>query len=108
MGQAAEHQQVVLRGVVVARGQLAIEQVGQMQVDQPGAAQRLQAGLDLGLHGLELAPLERDPDEAACRQPVRQGRGFADALLGEMEDAHAAIWPAQPCWRSRRAASRAK
>ncbi|MNL56883.1 hypothetical protein D3C87_1804050 [compost metagenome] len=46
-GQAAEHQQVVLRRVVVVRRQLRVEQIGHMQVHQLQPHQGLQAGLDL-------------------------------------------------------------
>ena len=44
--QAAKHQHVVMRGEVKARGQLRVEQVGDMQVQKTSAGQGLQAGLE--------------------------------------------------------------
>ena len=41
-GQAAKHQQVVGRGVVEGRGQLRVEQVGDVQVEELRAGPRLQ------------------------------------------------------------------
>ena len=48
LGQSAKDQQVVMRGEVVARGQLPVEQVRDVQVDQALPSQLVQAGLDGG------------------------------------------------------------
>ena len=47
LGQPAKHQQVVLRGVIIARRQLRIQQVRHVQVEQLQPAQGLQCGLKL-------------------------------------------------------------
>ena len=60
-GKAAKHEQVVLRGVVVVRGQLGVQQVAHVQIQQAGAAQRLQRGLYLAQPLLELGPGCRPP-----------------------------------------------
>ena len=65
--QAPKHQRVVLRGVVVMRRQLVVQQVGHMQVHQLGAAQLLQRGLNGRQHDLKLAPSARNPDKALRR-----------------------------------------
>jgi hypothetical protein len=75
--QAAKHQHVVLRGVVVMRGQLVVEQVGDVQIHQLHAAQGLQHGLHLALHHLELAACTGDPDKTLrwqLRADCRFGR----------------------------------
>ena len=73
--QTAKDQDVVLRGVVVVRRQLAVEQVRDMQVDQLGAGQTLQGRLNLRLSGLEFRSGASDPDEAwRCRRRRRRGR----------------------------------
>ena len=103
-GQPAEHQQVVLRGVVVVRRQLVVQQVGDVQVHQRHAAQHLQRGLHRALFQLEFAPPAGDPDEALGGQHHRQaGRLAHRARAGCGRRAWGGPQP-----RSRRAASRAK
>jgi hypothetical protein len=92
-GQAPEHQHVVLRGVVVVRGQLVVEQVRDVQVHQRRPAQRLQRGLHLALRHLEFAARAGDPHIALGRHGHGQGVGFGDAGAGDGEDAHQI-----PCW----------
>ena len=60
--QSAEHQQVVLRGVVVVRGQLLrVQQVRDVQVDQLQAGEQLQVLLDFSQPQLEGRPCTGNP-----------------------------------------------
>ena len=90
-GQPAEHQQVVPRGVVVLRGQLRVDQVGDVQIDQAPAGQPVQVFLrPLKLH-LEDATAAGHPQETLRRQgggPVRQ---FGEAVV-DQEKAHGNPW----------------
>ena len=76
--QPAEHQHIVLRGVVVVRGQLVVQQVGHVQIDQRGASQLVQGRLNLGLQHLKLAPGAGNPQISRF---ARRGVGQARELV---------------------------
>jgi hypothetical protein len=90
-GQAAEHQQVVPRGVVEVAGQLVVQQVGHVQVDQLAARPALQRGLQVGGAHLEHAARAAHPQEAVRRQHVGQRVEFDEAVRRDVEDAHQAL-----------------
>ena len=90
-GQAAKHQHVVLRGVVVVRGQLRVQQVRHMQVHQLQAHQALQPLLDLGQPHAERGARAGDPEKALRGQAFGQGRELLHAAAVDVEDAHGAL-----------------
>ncbi len=90
-GQPPEDQQVVQGGVVEARGQLVVQQVGNVQIDQRAAGQGLQRGLDLRVHGFEFAARAGQPDEALRRQLRGQSVRFRHARWTDAENAHGCL-----------------
>ena len=119
-GQAAKNQQVVLRGVVVARWQLRIEQVRDMQVHHLQAGDGLQRGLDLAQLCAEDGACARHPEKPLAGWLARQRVQLDRATGVDVEDAHAAQFGVKMAsgaywisansyyFRSKRAASRAK
>ena len=105
-GEPAEHQHIVLRGVVVVRWQLVVDEVGDVQIHQLLATQGLQHCLHLSLQYFKLAPRAGHPYKALGRQAAVGQRlqvlGFGHTAGLDVEDAHGYDF----C--SNRAASRAK
>jgi hypothetical protein len=66
--QTPEDQQVVLGGVVVARGQLQVQQIGHMQLDELVAAQPLQGLLHLLELLLQRVAADGQPDKTLLGQ----------------------------------------
>ena len=109
-GEAAEHQQVVPRGVVEVRGQLVVQQVADMQVDQLTAGPALQRRLHVGDADLELAPARcASQTIAAAPAAPRAALQLGELVADDVEEAHrGGDGSAQRVVRSRRAASSAK
>ena len=89
-GEAPKYQQVVLRGVVVMRGQLRIEQVRHMQVDQLQPGKVLQAALNFCQTRLEGRASAGNPDKALRGHVCGQGRQLVHAPGVDMKNAHTA------------------
>ena len=99
--QPPHHQHVVPRGVVEVTGQLCVQQVRDMQVDELTAHPALQRRLHVDDGGLELAARAAQPQEAIGRQLLRPGVELGEALGRDVKEPHQAS-------RKRRAASSAK
>ena len=83
--EAAEHQQVVPGGVVEVRGQLVVQQVGDVQVDELPASPALQRGLQQHTVDLELAARAADPQVAAGGRFFGQGFAGGQCILSAQE-----------------------
>ena len=87
------------------RGQLVVQQVGDVQVDDLPARPALEGRLQRGDIDLELAPGAADPDVARGGQLFGQLGQLGELLGGDVEDPHL---DSVQRWCSRRAASSAK
>jgi hypothetical protein len=87
-GEAAKHQQVIPRGVIEVRRQLAVQQIGHMQIDELAAGPALQRGLHGGAAQFELAARDADPEVAGVGRRFGQRGQLGELVALDVEDAH--------------------